>query len=63
MSDQKMVPIHYSLLIKVFELYGFSIRRRKGDDIIMTKLGVKGLLVIKTSPKLVPVTHLSEKRN
>ena len=58
MSDQKIVPIHYSLLIKVFELDGFSIRRRKGDHVIMTTLGVKKPLVIKTSPKLVPVIHI-----
>ena len=58
MSDQKIVPIHYSLLIKVFELDGFSIRRRKGDHVIMTKPGVKRPLVIKASPKLVPVTHI-----
>ncbi len=58
MSEQKIVPIHCSLLIKVFELDGFSIRRRKGDHVVMTKPGVKRPLVIKTSPKLVPVTHI-----
>ena len=58
MSDQKIVPIHYSLLIKVFEQDGFSIRRSKGDHVIMTKPGVKRPLVIKTSPKSVPVTHI-----
>lgn len=58
MSDQKIVPIHYSLLIKVFELDGFSVRRSKGDHIIMTKPGVKRPLVIKTSPRLAPVTHI-----
>jgi predicted RNA binding protein YcfA (HicA-like mRNA interferase family) len=58
MSDQKIVPINYSLLIKVFEHDGFSIKRRKGDHVIMTKPGVKRPLVIKTSPKSVPVTHI-----
>jgi len=58
MSDQKIVPIHYSLLIKVFAQDGFSIRRRKGDHVIMTKPGLKRPLVTKTSPKLVPVTHI-----
>jgi predicted RNA binding protein YcfA (HicA-like mRNA interferase family) len=58
MSDQKIVPIHCSLLIKVFEHDGFSIRRRKGDHVIMTKPGVNRPLVIKTSPKSVPVTHI-----
>ena len=47
-----------SLLIKVFELDGFSIRRRKGDHVIMTTLGVKKPMVIKTSPRLVSVTHI-----
>ena len=58
MDGQKIVSIHYSLLIKVFELDGFAIRRKKGDHVIMTKPGVKRPLVIKTGPKLVPVTHI-----
>ncbi len=58
MSVQKIVPVHYSLLIKVFEQDGFSVRRRKGDHVIMTKPGVKRPVVIKTSPKSVPVTHI-----
>ena len=58
MSDQKIVPIRYSLLVKVFELDGFTVKRKKGDHVIMTKAGVKRPLVIKTSSKLVPVTHI-----
>jgi len=58
MSDQKIVPIRYSLLVKVFELDGFTVKRKKGDHVIMTKAGVRRPLVIKTSPKLVPVTHI-----
>ena len=58
MDGQKIVPIHYSLLIKIFELDGFALSRKKGDHVIMTKAGVKRPLVIKTSPKLVPVTHI-----
>ena len=58
MSDQKIVPIHHSLLIKVFEQDGFSIKRKKGDHVILTTPGVKRPLVIKTSPKSVPVTHI-----
>ena len=58
MSDQKIVPIRYSLLIKVFELDGFTVKRTKGDHIIMTKPGAKRPLVIKVSPKLVPTTHI-----
>ena len=55
---EKIVPISFASLIRVFELDGFSVKRRKGDHIIMTKLGIKRPLVIKTSPKLVPVTHI-----
>jgi len=51
-------PIPYTLLIKIFEADGFSIVRRRGDHIIMTKPKVKRPLVIKSSPKLVPVTHI-----
>ena len=58
MDGQKIVPIHYTRLIKVFELDGFEISRKKGDHVIMTKAGVTRPLVIKTSPKLVPVTHI-----
>ena len=58
MDGQKIVPIHYSLLIKIFELDGFALSRKKGDHVIMTKAGVKRPLVIKASPKLVPVTHI-----
>jgi predicted RNA binding protein YcfA (HicA-like mRNA interferase family) len=56
--SKKITPIPYTLLIKIFEADGFSIVRRKGDHIIMTKPGVKRPLVIKSSPKLVPVTHI-----
>jgi predicted RNA binding protein YcfA (HicA-like mRNA interferase family) len=55
---EKIVPISFSSLIRVFEMDGFSIKRKKGDHVIMTKLGIKRPLVIKTSPKLVPVTHI-----
>jgi hypothetical protein len=34
------------------------LRERKGDHIIMTKAGIKRPLVIKTSPRLVPITHI-----
>ena len=45
--SRKITPIPYTLLIKIFEAEGFSIVRRKGDHIIMTKTGVKRPLVIK----------------
>jgi predicted RNA binding protein YcfA (HicA-like mRNA interferase family) len=58
MHGQKIVPIHSSLLIKVFRLDGFEVTRKKGDHVIMTKPDVKRPLVIKTSSGLVPVTHI-----
>jgi len=58
MSERKITPLYYETLIKIFELDGFVIQRKKGDHIIMTKYGVKRPLVIKMSPRLVPVTHI-----
>jgi predicted RNA binding protein YcfA (HicA-like mRNA interferase family) len=58
MSEKKLTPIHYETLIKIFHLEGFTIQRKKGDHIIMTKPGAKRPLVIKSSPRLVPVTHI-----
>ena len=58
MHERKTTPVHYEILIKIFELDGFVVQRKRGDHIIMTKAGIKRPLVIKTSPKLVPVTHI-----
>lgn len=58
MPEHKIIPVHYETLIKIFELNGFAVKRKKGDHIIMTKAGIKRPLVIKTSPRLVPVTHI-----
>lgn len=58
MPDHKIIPLRYETLIKIFELEGFAVKRKKGDHIIMTKAGIKRPLVIKTSPRLVPVTHI-----
>ena len=44
--------------MKVFELDGFTVQRTRGDHIVMTKPGVKRPVVIKTSPRKVPVTHI-----
>ena len=55
---RKITPIPYTLLIKIFEADGFSVVRKKGDHIIMTKPLIKRPLVIKSSPKRVPVTHI-----
>jgi len=58
MYSRKITPIHYKTLIRIFELDDFVVKRKKGDHIVMTKLGIKRPLVIKTSPRLVPVTHI-----
>jgi len=57
MSTQRITPIHYRRLVKVFELDGFMVKRQKGDHLILTKPGVKRPVVIKKSPE-VPVTHI-----
>ncbi|WP_369424675.1 type II toxin-antitoxin system HicA family toxin [Methanothrix sp.] len=54
----RITPVPYRLLVRVFELEGFTVKRQKGDHLIMTKPGVKRPLVIKTSPGEVPVTHI-----
>jgi predicted RNA binding protein YcfA (HicA-like mRNA interferase family) len=59
----KLTPVHYKKLIKVFELDGFRITRKRGDHIMMTKPGIKRPLVIKTSPREVPVTHIKTNLN
>lgn len=58
MTDRKIVPIPYDRLVKVFELEGFTVQRQKGDHLILTKAGVRRPVVIKTSPRDVPVTHI-----
>jgi predicted RNA binding protein YcfA (HicA-like mRNA interferase family) len=59
----KLKPIHYEKLIKVFEHEGFRIVRRRGDHILMTKEGVRRPIVIKSSPREVPVTHIKTNLN
>ena len=54
----KIDSIAYETLIKVFELDGFRISRQKGDHSAMTKVGIKRPLIIKTSPRKVPVAHI-----
>jgi len=58
LSGRKIVPVPYGRLVRVFELEGFSVQRQKGDHLILTKPGVKRPVVIKTSPREVPVTHI-----
>jgi len=59
----KIIPIHYEKLIKIFEAEGFQVVRKKGDHIMLTKQGIKRPLVIKTSPKKVPITHIKTNLN
>jgi predicted RNA binding protein YcfA (HicA-like mRNA interferase family) len=59
----KLAPIHHEKLIKLFQRDGFQIARQRGDHIMMTKPGVKRPLVIKTSPREVPVTHIKTNLN
>lgn len=58
MPGRKLVPIPYRKLIRVFELDGFAVARSRGDHIAMIKPGVRRLLIIKTSPRKVPVAHI-----
>jgi len=58
MRAHKITPIHYEKLIRLFEIEGFAVKRKKGDHILMTKAGINRPLVIKSSPKKVPVTHI-----
>jgi predicted RNA binding protein YcfA (HicA-like mRNA interferase family) len=54
----RITPVDYRTLIRVFEMDGFQIVRQKGDHIIMTKPGVPRPVVIKSSPRKVPVAHI-----
>jgi predicted RNA binding protein YcfA (HicA-like mRNA interferase family) len=57
-ASRKITPISYQTLVKVFEAAGFTISRHRGDHLILTKPGISRLVVIKTSPREVPVTHI-----
>lgn len=58
MTPQKITPIPYQKLVKIFEMDGFALKRQKGDHLVMTKPGIRRPLVIKTSPHKVPITHI-----
>ncbi len=45
-------------MIKIFQLDGFTIKRKKGDHVIMIKSGIKRPLVIKSNSKFVPAIHI-----
>jgi predicted RNA binding protein YcfA (HicA-like mRNA interferase family) len=57
-SSRKITPVSYQTLVKVFEAEGFTVSRHRGDHLILTKPGVSRPVVIKTSPRQVPVTHI-----
>jgi predicted RNA binding protein YcfA (HicA-like mRNA interferase family) len=58
MNTRKIVPVHHKTLVRLFEIDGFAVKRQKGDHIMMTKPGINRPLVIKTSPREVPTTHI-----
>lgn len=51
---QRIVPVHYKKLVRVFELYGFVFDRQEGDHLIYVKEGILRPVVIPTY-KQVPV--------
>lgn len=57
-ASRRITSIPYQKLVRIFERDGFAVKRQKGDHLILTKPGVKRPLVIKTSPREVPVTHI-----
>lgn len=54
----KITPISHQKLVKIFELEGFTVKRQKGDHLILTKPNISRPVVIKTSPRNVAVTHI-----
>lgn len=49
----KLIPVHYTKLVRLFELFGFRSTRYRGDHIIMNKPEIARPVVIKTSPARV----------
>ena len=58
MPKRKITPIPYRTLVRVFERDGFRVARTRGDHIAMTKPGVRRPLIVKKSPREVPVAHI-----
>lgn len=63
MTERKITQIPYQKLVKIFELEGFTLKRQKGDHLILTKPGVRRPLVIKTSPRKIAVAHIMTNLN
>jgi predicted RNA binding protein YcfA (HicA-like mRNA interferase family) len=57
-SNRKITPVAHQTLVKVFEAEGFTLSRHRGNHLILTKPGISRPVVIKTSPREVPVTHI-----
>lgn len=57
-ESNKIIPIPYKKLVKIFELEGFTVKRQRGDYLILIKPNIFRPVVIKTSPGNVPVTHI-----
>ncbi len=57
-ETRKLTSIDYRTLIRIFELDGFKVARHKGDHISMIKSGTMRPLVVKCSPRKVPVAHI-----
>ncbi|MBI3591269.1 MAG: type II toxin-antitoxin system HicA family toxin [Candidatus Melainabacteria bacterium] len=55
---QRFFPIHYKVLIKVFEYYGLTVVRTSGDHFLMSKPGMKRPVVIQAKQN-VPVEHIT----
>ena len=58
MTPRRITLIPYRTLVKVLELDGFTVKRQKGDHLILTKPGLRRPAVIKTGGREVPVTHI-----
>lgn len=54
----RITPVSPQRLIRVFEKAGFTISRRRGDHVVMTKPGISRPLVVVTAEREVPVTHI-----
>lgn len=55
--SERITPINYKELIKVFEKLGLKIIRTKGDHIIMNKPGMKRPVIIQAKP-IIAVGHI-----
>ena len=52
MSNTKMGPVRWQVLVQIFEAVGFTEDRQSGSHIIMVKEGIKRPLVIPKYPNV-----------